>query len=165
MKPDIDELYRRYSTSLVRYLRLLGCERNEAEDLTHDTFLKAMDRGFDARGERETLGWLRMVAKNEFLMRLRKHKRMVNTTYIEAAEEVWQDYEERQTRDAYARALNDCLAALAPKAKQAIRMRYHENRSREQMAKRLNMRPEGVKTTLRRAKDALRMCIESRLKS
>ena len=43
-------------------------------------------------------------------------------------------------------------------------MRYDEDRSREEIAARLDLTADGVKTLLRRARASLRDCVERKIK-
>ena len=52
-------------------LRLLG-DREEAMEAMQDSFFKVFDRLHAFRGESPFWGWLRQVAVNEALMRLRR---------------------------------------------------------------------------------------------
>ncbi len=52
-------------------LRICG-DREEAADVLQDTMLKVIDRIGDFRGDSPFWGWLRMIAVNEALMRVRR---------------------------------------------------------------------------------------------
>lgn len=71
------ELYERYAPDLLRVcLRYASC-RDEAEDSLHDTFIKAfrsMGR-FKPRGEGSLGRWLRTLAINQSIDRIRQRKK------------------------------------------------------------------------------------------
>jgi RNA polymerase sigma-70 factor (ECF subfamily) len=81
---------------------------------------------------------------------------------LEAAEAVWAALSP-DGGDAYLDALDGCLQSLAKRSRQAIDLRYRENNSRAEMAVALKMSEDGVKTLLRRARAALRECIERKV--
>jgi RNA polymerase sigma-70 factor (ECF subfamily) len=61
-------------------------------------------------------------------------------------------------------ALTDCLeSAVTPRVREALALRYGDDASRERIAELLDMTADGVKTMLRRARAALRECIERKL--
>ena len=69
---EFEEIYRRYFGDVYRYaLKLSGSER-DAEEITSDTFFKAL-RSLDGfRGDCELRVWLCRIAKNCFYDRLKK---------------------------------------------------------------------------------------------
>jgi len=70
-----EQLYRRFERPVFTLaLRLTG-QREEAQDVLQDTMLKLFDRIGEFRGESPFWGWLRQIAVNEALMRLRKRAR------------------------------------------------------------------------------------------
>lgn len=55
-------------------LRICG-DRDEASDVLQETMLKVIDRIGDFRGDSPFWGWLRQIAVNEALMKLRRNRR------------------------------------------------------------------------------------------
>ncbi|HRJ79073.1 MAG TPA: sigma-70 family RNA polymerase sigma factor, partial [Planctomycetota bacterium] len=72
MALDVEALIVAHQAGVWRYLRYLGCDRAQADDLTQETFLQVLRHGFEQRGERETAAYLRKVARNCFLMSVRR---------------------------------------------------------------------------------------------
>jgi RNA polymerase sigma-70 factor (ECF subfamily) len=69
-----EQIYRAYFTDVYRYcLRLCG-NADEAEELTGETFLRAMQRLDSYRGECELRVWLCSIAKNKYLSDRRKRR-------------------------------------------------------------------------------------------
>ena len=70
-----EHIYRRFERPVFSLaLRLTG-DREEAQDVLQDTMLKLYDRIGDYRAESPFWGWLRQIAVNEALMRLRRRGR------------------------------------------------------------------------------------------
>jgi len=70
-----EQIYRRFERPVYTLaLRLLG-EPEAARDALHDAMLKVFQRIGQFRGESPFWGWLRQIALNEALMRLRQHDR------------------------------------------------------------------------------------------
>ncbi len=156
-------LVRSHQASVWRYLRYLGCEATEADDLTQDTFLAVLRDGFEDRSPGETAGYLRTVARNRLLALRRKQKRAPEVD-LEAAEAVWVETLGQHDMDDYLVALADCLeVGVTPRVRQAVELFYRDGHSRGEIAERLEMAVEGVKTLLRRARSALRECVEKKL--
>jgi len=64
--------------------RLTG-QREEAQDILQDTMLKLIDRLSDFRGDAPFWGWLRQIAVNESLMRLRRRRSSPPEDVVEVA--------------------------------------------------------------------------------
>ena len=70
-----EQIYRRFERPVYTLaLRLLG-DADAARDALHDAMLKVFQRIDTFRGESPFWGWLRQIALNEALMRLRQHDR------------------------------------------------------------------------------------------
>lgn len=79
---EIEELYRAYFNDVYRYLRRLSGDETLAEELTADTFFKAMHALDGFRGECEVRVWLCRIARNAYLTHC---KRAGRTDSIEDA--------------------------------------------------------------------------------
>jgi len=79
-----EQLYRRFERPVYTLaLRLLG-EPEAARDVLHDAMLKVFQRINTFRGEAPFWGWLRQIALNEALMRLRQHDRAETSDELDA---------------------------------------------------------------------------------
>ena len=74
---EMEQVYQAWFLDVYRYTLKLCGEKPLAEDLTSDTFLRAMDaiRGF--RGECELRVWLCRIARNLYLSHLRRAGRVI----------------------------------------------------------------------------------------
>ena len=75
---DRDEnVFEQYYEDVYRFLRALTRDRDLAEELTQETFLRAI-RSIDTyRGEGELRVWLCSIAKNLFYSQMKKQKRSI----------------------------------------------------------------------------------------
>ena len=79
-----EQIYRRFERPVYTLaLRLLG-DSESARDVLHDAMLKVFQRIATFRGESPFWGWLRQIALNEALMRLRQHDRAESSDEIDA---------------------------------------------------------------------------------
>ena len=85
-----EQLIAEYQTGIWRYLRALGCEAAEAEDLTQDTFLAVLQKPFEQYGKSATAAYLRRVAYNRFITNRRKSGLVVLSEQVEEIDRVWQ---------------------------------------------------------------------------
>jgi RNA polymerase sigma-70 factor (ECF subfamily) len=163
---DLTRLVQQHQAGVWRYVRFLGAERAEADDITQETFLAIARAAFVEHDDSQTAGYLRVVARNQLLALRRKQRREVGTVELEAAESVWAAAAGPDgSLAAYLDALGECVAGLEGRSRQAIDLHYRDGADREAIATALDMKPDGVKTLLRRTRHALRECIERKLKS
>jgi RNA polymerase sigma-70 factor, ECF subfamily len=161
---DLAGLVHRHQATVWRYVRFLGADRTEADDLTQETFLALTRADFVERDERQTAGYVRTVARNQLLALRRKQNREICTVELEAADTVWAAATgPGGGLDDYLEALRHCVAGLEGRAKQVIDLAYRVGASRGAIATELAMQPDGVKTLLRRTRDVLRECVERKL--
>jgi RNA polymerase sigma-70 factor (ECF subfamily) len=162
---DVTQLVRQHQADVWRYLRYLGAAPTEAEDLTQETFLEVLRKPFQQRSSAETAAYLRTVARNRLLMQRRSQSRKPATIDVDQLDDVWvATTGSTGSLDPYLEALRHCLeTSLDERQKSAIAMRYQDGDSRQEMASALQLSADGVKTLLRRARQALRDCIQGRL--
>ena len=146
------ELIRRYQTGIWRYLRFLGAGRTETDDLVQETFLAVLRGKFQQRSDAATAAYLRTVARNQLLMARRRQGKEVNTVELAAAESTWADVAATDGLEDYLSALRECLKHVNGHAKQAIDLFYRQGRKRTEVAAQLEMKPESIKTLLRRTR-------------
>ncbi|MFO0789383.1 MAG: sigma-70 family RNA polymerase sigma factor [Pirellulales bacterium] len=163
---DLARLVHNHQAAVWRYVRFLGAADAEADDLVQETFLAVARGEFVERDEHQTASYLRVVARNQLLALRRKQHREISTVELEAAETVWTAAAGADgSLGGYLDALADCLTKLEGRSRAAIDLHYREAASREVIAERLGMQPDGVKTLLRRTRSVLRECIERKLKT
>lgn len=72
---EFEKIYREYFNDVYRYIRALSGREDVAEEITGDTFFKAM-RALDSfRGDCDIRVWLCQIAKNCYFSYLKKAKR------------------------------------------------------------------------------------------
>src|SRR4051795_8801330 len=124
---DLASLVRQHQAGVWRYVRFLGADPTEADDLTQETFLAAARGQFVERDERQTAGYLRVVARNQLLALRRRQNREVGTVELEAADSVWAAAAGSDgSLASYLDGLRECLEQLEGRSRQAIDLHYQE---------------------------------------
>jgi RNA polymerase sigma-70 factor (ECF subfamily) len=82
---------------------------------------------------------------------------------LDLADEVWTSFTRDDGGQGWLDALRTCVETLNGRAQQAIDLHYREDQSRAAIASTLGMTEDGVKSLLRRTRDLLRKCIESKM--
>jgi RNA polymerase sigma-70 factor, ECF subfamily len=156
-------LIQQHQAGVWRYLRALGCDAAEADDLTQDTFLAVLKSEFQILSEAATATYLRKVAYN-FMVSARRRAGKVHTVEnVEEFDTAWSQWTRGDNGEHLLDALRECLELLTARARQALEMRFRDNGSREAIAEALGIGEHGAKNLMQRAKQQLRTCIEGKI--
>ncbi len=161
---DAARLIKEHQAGVWRYLRVLGCSVNQAEDLTQETFLAVLQKPFQEINRAATAAYLRQVARNLFISSQRRAARGVAMAELDEIEAAWSRWAANDDGRELLAALQKCLETLADKARQALELRFREKQSRAAIAAALGMSEDGAKNLMQRAKQHLRTCIERSLR-
>ena len=98
---NIQEVYEKYFTVVYRYLLSLSHNTHIAEELTQETFFKALKKVDDFRGECDLRVWLCQISKNTYYDYLKKNKKYVPEAQNELSEDVFsadfvQDFSDKE---------------------------------------------------------------------
>jgi RNA polymerase sigma-70 factor (ECF subfamily) len=161
---DLAGLMREYQGGVWRYLRALGADTSTADDVTQEVFLAAMRSGFVERSRGETISWLRLTSRNQFLKHVRRNGREVAVNEVEALDRRYTELAGEDDGEALVNALRECMKQVEEKPRQALEMQHSKGLQRVEIAKQLGMTDDGVKTLLARTKARLRKCMEMKLR-
>ncbi|MEU0156436.1 RNA polymerase sigma factor [Micromonospora fulviviridis] len=154
------EVYDRYVDQVFRFVYRRVLDRQVAEDLTSETFLRALRNlaAFRPAGG-DFAGWITTIARNLTINHLQSHQRRerpvaevhepVSTGVVAGPEAA---AVERLTRE----ALIAGIAKLSPVQRQCITLRYLRELSIEETAQALGRTPAAVKSLQHKALKALR---------
>ncbi len=162
---DLDpvKLIDRYQSGVWRYLRALGCDSAEADDLTQETFLAVLQKPFQQFSPASTAAYLRRVAYNRLVSERRRSGKVVLTEHLEQADQAWKRLVSDENGESLLHALRECLAELTERAKWALEMRFRDQLSRAEIASALAITENGAKNLMQRAKQQLKSCVESKV--
>lgn len=74
---NIEELYRTYFDIVYRYIRSVSRDGALAEEVTQETFFKALEKIDQFRGDCDVRVWLCQIAKNTLYDHLKKQKKQL----------------------------------------------------------------------------------------
>ena len=160
---DLERLMTTHQADVWWYLRLLGCEPNEADDLAQETFVEVLGSHFVWQGDAAALGFLRTIARRRYARRREANNTAIDIADLDDADQTWESLNEGAARDEQLDALGHCLEALDERSRRALELQFHEGLERAAIAKALNVRELNIKAILQRAKAALRDCLTRRL--
>ena len=75
---NIEELYRTYFDIVYRYIRSISQDGSLAEEVTQETFFKALEKIDQFRGDCDVRVWLCQIAKNTLYDHLKKQKKQLS---------------------------------------------------------------------------------------
>ena len=161
---DPQRLIETHQAGVWRYLRALGCDDAQADDLTQDTFLRVLQQPFQDYSKAATAAYLRRAAYHLFISAHRRAGRMVVTDELEAIDHAWARLAAEENGEEMLESLRECLQQLTERARMALEMRFRDDKSRAEIAARLSLSEDGAKNLMQRAKDRLRECMDKKLR-
>ena len=75
---EFEDIYKTYFKTVYLYIMQLSGNEHIAEEITSETFFKAINSVKDFRGDCEIRVWLCQIAKNTYYSYLKKHKNVNN---------------------------------------------------------------------------------------
>ena len=154
------KLYSLYQKELYLYLYSLCEDRHLAEDLLHETFLKALLALSD--GHTNMRAWLYMVARNLFYNQQKKKSReilMEGQEYF-PEKKTDEDLLEKILEEENKRMLYQAIRRLEIKKREVIQMQYFGGMSQKEIAAVLHITLENVRVLAYRAKKDLKRYLE-----
>jgi RNA polymerase sigma-70 factor (ECF subfamily) len=162
-----EQLVRQYDRKIFRIANHITQNREDAEDIVQDAFLKAYQKLHQFQGNSKFYTWLVRIAVNESLMRLRKRR---NAKTVSMDEDVqteegsiprdfadWTpDPEQQFGQSELAEILKKTINGLPPGFRTVFTLRDVENLSTEETAEALGLSVPAVKSRLLRARLQLR---------
>jgi RNA polymerase sigma-70 factor, ECF subfamily len=160
-------LVRRYEGKIFRLAQHITQNREDAEDVLQETFLKAYEHLDQFQGNSKFYTWIVRIAVNQALMKLRKRKsdRTVSMDEgIDTGEDTlvreiaaWgENPEERYSREELNAILSSAIDSLAAPYREVFVLRDLEELSTEETAEALSLSVPAVKSRLLRARLQLR---------
>ena len=150
----------RHRVPLWRYLRMLGADATEADDLAQETLLIGLQHPL--HGDERDRAFLRGVARNLWLRTRRWWRRRREREVAAAVDELWRADVEADAGEELLTRLLDCLQQLQQRTRQALELHYRDGLGWTAVAAQIGLKPNGTKTLVQRARQALRTCIERR---
>ena len=161
------ELVRRYEGKIFRLAQHVTQNREDAEDVLQETFMKAYEHLDQFQGNSKFYTWIVRIAVNQALMKLRRRKTDKSVSLdetIDTGEDTmvreiaaWdEDPEQRFSRDELGGILDTAVQSLEPPYRSVFVLRDIDELSTEETAEALGLSVPAVKSRLLRARLQLR---------
>jgi RNA polymerase sigma-70 factor, ECF subfamily len=161
------ELVRRYESKIFRLAQHVTQNREDAEDVLQETFMKAYEHLDQFQGNSKFYTWIVRIAVNQALMKLRRKKtgktvsldETIDTGEDTVVREIaaWDENpEQRFSREEMGEILESAIQSLEPPYRSVFVLRDIEELSTEETADALGLSIPAVKSRLLRARLQLR---------
>ncbi|MET4806018.1 RNA polymerase sigma factor [Limibacillus sp. MBR-115] len=169
-------LVRRHNQQLFRVARGVVRDDAEAEDIVQETYVRAFTKLESFEGKSSFSTWLTRIALNEALGRIRRRRPTVELSELDSSTEpdggrlimvssslFPASPESEASRAQVRRMLEWAVDALPEAFRLVFILRDVQGLSTDDTARRLDIRPETVKTRLHRARRLMRATLEESL--
>ncbi|MBB6453098.1 RNA polymerase sigma-70 factor (ECF subfamily) [Salirhabdus euzebyi] len=147
MADPLEEMYEVYKKPIYNYLYYLSHDQYLAEELTHETFIKAFKAFNKFRGDASVKTWLYKIARNTFLTEAKKNK----SRETPFNDQVW-EMEDKST-DMYEKiVIQQIFKKLSEQEQTMIVLRDINGFTYQEMAELLSITEGKVKISLHRAR-------------
>ena len=161
------ELVRRYEGKIFRLAQHVTQNREDAEDVLQETFMKAYEHLDQFQGNSKFYTWIVRIAVNQALMKLRRRKTDKSVSLddsIDTGEDTivreiaaWdEDPEQQYSREELGGILDSAVQSLEPLYRSVFVLRDIDELSTEETADALGLSVPAVKSRLLRARLQLR---------
>ena len=173
-EPAYRELIRRYERPVFSLVYRMVRDRELAEDLTQDTFVKVLSHIEKYRSEFKFSSWLFKIANNVAIDHLRRRQldtismegsphattsELAEATTIELPTHGETPLQELEARE-LGSEIEKAIGRLRPEYRACILLRHVEDKSYEEIAATLDLPLGTVKTYIHRARHELRLLLE-----
>ena len=167
------ELVRRYERPVFSLVFRMVRNRELAEDLSQETFIKVLNALDSYRPEYKFSSWVFKIANNAAIDHLRRREldtlslegsphaetpQMVEATALQIGERGENQLEEVENKE-LGGEIEEAIAKLRPEYRTCILLRHVEGRAYEEIAEILNLPLGTVKTYIHRARNELRISL------
>ncbi len=167
------ELIRRYERPVFSLIFRMVRNRELAEDLSQETFIKVLNAVHTYRPEFKFSSWVFKIANNAAIDHLRKREldtlslegsphaetpEMIQATALQLGDRGETQLEEVENRE-LGRSIEAAIDKLRPEYRSCILLRHVEGRTYEEIAEILGLPLGTVKTYIHRARNELRIAL------
>ena len=150
-----ETLYSRYVNKVYRRCLSMTKSTEQAEDFTHDIFLKAFTK-LNAFQERSSFStWLYSIAYNYCSDQLRRGKRFTFSSVDEGLKQDIADERETSLHEETALFVKLAISTLSATEQALLQLKYEQNMSIDEIAQIHQLTPSAVKMRLKRSRDKI----------
>ncbi|MBR3808860.1 MAG: sigma-70 family RNA polymerase sigma factor [Clostridia bacterium] len=161
---DFEKVYKEYFNDVYLYIKRLSGDEHIAEDITSETFFKALKSIDSFRGECEIRVWLCQIAKNSYYTYIKKNSKIQN---VEEAELVNLPDNKNNVADEVANkmqalAIQKILEELEEPYREVFMWRVYAELSFKEIASIFNKNENWACVTYHRARNQIKKRLEEK---
>lgn len=154
----VEQLYELYYKQLYLYVYSMCKNKTVAEDLTQDTFLKAI---LSLNNNHQNVqAWLFLVAKNLCINYIKKNRETLNFKELDSVQDSALSPIDKIISDDRNRHLMEAIDKLPDNKKQVLQLQYFGGLSQKEIAQIMNLTPNNIRVISMRAKAELKKYLE-----
>ena len=157
---EFEEIYTTYFSDVYMYIRRLSRDEHLAEEITSETFFKAISSIESFRGECDIRVWLKKKKKNCYFTYLKKTQRIDSIEDIEIAEQS-ENFEERFFQKDAAMQIQKVLHDIPDPYKEVFMWRVFAEMSFKQIGQIFHKSENWACVTYHRARKMIRERLEA----
>ena len=155
--PDFEEIYRAYFADVYRYILALSRDAQTAEEVTQETFVRALTAIDGFRGECQIRVWLCQIARNQYLSLCRERRTFAEEPGETGDRGIEEGFADRET----ARQLHVLLHALPEPHKEVFSLRTFGELPFAQIGELFGKTESWARVTYFRARQKLKEALET----
>lgn len=161
----IVQFYKSYSPKILSYLFKKLPHIEDAQEITNDVFLEAIDSLFLLRKEQSVLSWLYRIAHNKMVDFYRKKKiksiLLSKMPFLEIIESEINQPEFQYEKNKIHNDIKTTFLNLSVKYQKILKLHYEENVPVKVIAKMLNLSFKATESLLFRARQSFKLAYEA----
>jgi RNA polymerase sigma-70 factor (ECF subfamily) len=156
---DFESIYEKYFQDVFLYIKALSGNEHIAEEITSETFFKAISAIDTFKGECDIRVWLCQIAKNSYISSLRKDKKIVQGDLPEDLPDE-SDFEQSLINTEMSYLIHEILHQLSEPYKEVFTLRVFGELSFKQIANLFQKTENWACVTFHRAKSKIKERLE-----
>lgn len=152
---ELEEIYRKYFKDVYFFIYSFSRDKHIAEDITSETFLKAIKSIEGFKGNCDIKVWLFQIAKNSYYSYIRKQKKLVGLDSIPEREDDF-DLEKSVLLSEEAMRIHEVIYNLSEPYKEVFSLRFFGELSFKQIGSMFDKTDNWACVTFHRAKNKIR---------
>jgi RNA polymerase sigma-70 factor (ECF subfamily) len=154
MKPDIETVYRDFSTQLERFIARRVSDPHTAEDILQDVFLRVHSQIDSLQDESKLQGWIYQITRHAIVDYYRRRKDL--TELPESFSYIDEHEIETDASQELLPSIGGMLRSLPEKYRQALILTEYQGLTQQEAAIRLGLSLSGAKSRVQRAREQMK---------
>lgn len=152
---ELEEMYHNYFKDVYFFIFSLSKDKHIAEDLTSETFIKAIKSIESFKGNCDIKVWLFQIAKNSYYSYLRKHKNLVDIDSVPEKKDDF-DIEQSVVSSEESMKIHEILHHLSEPYKEVFSLRVYGELSFKQIGNLFGKTDNWACVTFHRARNKIK---------